>query len=162
MFCILMQVDKKLFENFFGWECSSYGGFRTLKLIDFLHAGTNLCKLKHDWKFLDGYVQKLVWPVWPEDSKIDCISEMSRWNKLIFSSLYKFRNVDSMISGWKWSKMAIKICYIWRMNVLIELIFWMLKVMQCFLVRLISYSFPFKYWGSAAVVLVCLFLPLVN
>ena len=118
MFCILMQVDKKLFENFFGWECSSYGGFRTLKLIDFLHAGTNLCKLKHDWKFLDGYVQKWVWPVWPQDSKIDCISEMSRWNKLIFSSLYKFRNVDSMISGWKWSKMAIKICYIWRMNVL--------------------------------------------
>ena len=34
--------------------------------------------------FLGGHGQKWVWPVWLRDSKIDCISRMNRWNKLIF------------------------------------------------------------------------------
>ena len=54
--------------------------------------------------------QKWVWPVWSWDFKIDCISEMNRWNKLIF--LHAGTNpgklkVDSTIFGWVFSKMAM-------------------------------------------------------
>ena len=38
-----------------------------------------------------GNCQKWVLPVWSRDSKIDCISKMNRWNKLIFACWYKFR-----------------------------------------------------------------------
>ena len=34
---------------------------------------------------------KMVWPFWSQDSKIDCISKMSRWNKLIFSMLVQIQ-----------------------------------------------------------------------
>ena len=37
--------------------------------------------IKHS---LGGRVQKCVWPVRSLDSKIDCISKMYRWSKLIF------------------------------------------------------------------------------
>ena len=43
-----------------------------MKLPDFLHVDTNSPKLK-----------KWVWPVWSQDSIIDCISRTNRWNELI-------------------------------------------------------------------------------
>ena len=49
-----------------------------------------------------------------------------------------------------------KICCILRKNLRIELIFWMLIVMQNFLVRLISYSLTFKCWESTLVVILVL------
>ena len=43
-----------------------------------------------------------------------------------------------------------------KMNICIQLIIWMLIVMQQFLVRLISYSLTSKCWGSTAAVLLVL------
>ena len=37
--------------------------------------------------FLGEHGQKWVSPVWSWDSKIGCISEMNKWNKLIFCML---------------------------------------------------------------------------
>ena len=63
--------------------------------------------------------------------------------------------------GQKWPLLfrswETKICSTIRMNLWIELIFWMLIVMQEFLVRLIPYSLTFKWWGSTAVVLLVSF-----
>ena len=55
----------------------------------------DLQKLKADQKVLGGHCQKWVWPVWSQDSKIDCISNMSRWNKLIFCMLVQIRKAKS-------------------------------------------------------------------
>ena len=46
---------------------------KSMKQSDFLHADTNSLKLKVDQNFLDGHGQKWMWPVWSQDSKIDCI-----------------------------------------------------------------------------------------
>ena len=62
-----------------------------MELTDFLHADTNSHKLKGDLKFSVGYGPKWVWSVWSHDSKIDCISKMSRWNKLIFYILVQIQ-----------------------------------------------------------------------
>ena len=73
-------------------------------------------------------------------------------------------NVDSIIFEWTWSKIAMafsssgpKICCILRVNLWIELISWMLIVMQQFLVRLISYSLTFKCCDFTEVVLLARF-----
>ena len=42
---------------------------------EFLHDGTNLCKLKLLENFWDEHDQKWVWPVWSWDSKIYCIQK---------------------------------------------------------------------------------------
>ena len=44
-----------------------------MKQSHFLHVDTNSLKLKVDQNFLDGHGQKWMWPVWSQDSKIDCI-----------------------------------------------------------------------------------------
>ena len=71
--------------------------------------------------------------------------------------------VDSMIFMWTWSKMVMAFWFVrpWNLlylynktmnwNLWIELIFWMLIVMQIFFVRQISYPFTFNCWGSTAV-----------
>ena len=80
------------------------------------------------------------WPVRAWDSKIGCISKMSRWNKLIFGLLVQILEsfkIDSVIFWWACSKLAVvffsswghKICCILKNNLWIEL-FWMLIMMQ--------------------------------
>ena len=54
---------------------------------DFLHAGTNSCKLKERQKFRGWCGQKWIWPVEWWDSKIDSIWRMNKWNNLIFGML---------------------------------------------------------------------------
>ena len=49
-----------------------------MELTDFLQAGTNLDKLKGDWKFLGGNSKKWVRLIWSQDSKIDYIWRMNR------------------------------------------------------------------------------------
>ena len=46
-------------------------------------------KLKVDRVFLVGHNQKWVWPTCSWDSRIDYVSRMNRWNKLIFCRLVK-------------------------------------------------------------------------
>ena len=84
------------------------------------------------------------------------MQKMNRWKKVMFSCWYKFRKAKCWFNyfGVVWSEMAMlfsswgpKISCTLRVN------FWMLIVMQQFLVRLISYSLIFKCWGSTAVVL---------
>ena len=54
---------------------------------DFMHFDTDSQKSKVCKIVLDGHGQKCVWPVWSRNSKINCISKMSRRNKLIFCML---------------------------------------------------------------------------
>ena len=42
-------------------------------------------------KFWGGHSRGWMWPVWSQDSKIDCISRMNRWNKLIFCMLVQIK-----------------------------------------------------------------------
>ena len=44
---------------------------------------------------MNGHRQKYVCPVWSQDSKIDCILRMNRWNELIFACRSKFRKAKS-------------------------------------------------------------------
>ena len=63
-------------------------------------------------KFLVGYGQKWVWPVWSCDSKINCFLRMNLWNELIFCMLVQIEEslkVISMIFGWAWSKIGVAI-----------------------------------------------------
>ena len=57
-----------------------------------------------------GKGQKRVWPVWSQDSKIDCNSKINRWNKLIFlqdgTNSGKLK-VGLMIFGLVWSKVTM-------------------------------------------------------
>ena len=57
----------------------------------FLHVDTGFCMLIQIHKnekpmknLLGEHGQKWVWPAWLQDSKIDFISKMNRWNKLFF------------------------------------------------------------------------------
>ena len=111
-------------------------------VINWFFAGWyRFTKIKSWSKFyIYRHGQKWVWPVWSWDSRIDYISKMKRWNKLIFCILH-------------WYKFRIATGCTLRMNLWITLIFWMLIVMQYYLVILISYSLTFKCWGSFAVVL---------
>ena len=59
-----------------------------------MHVDTDSLKLKADEKNLVGHGQIWVWPVWSEVSKIDSISKVSRWIKLIFCMLVQ---VDCML-----------------------------------------------------------------
>ena len=77
-----------------------------------------------------GMVKTALWLVWSWDSKIDFISEMSRWNKLIF--LHDGTNsgklkvefwVDLVKIGHGFLVDDSKICCISRMNLRFELIF---------------------------------------
>ena len=80
---------------------------KSMKQPDFLHVNTNSRILKVIRIFLGGYSQKLVWPVWPQYSKTDCVSRMNRYMNCFF--LYVGTNsrklkVISMIFGWTLSK----------------------------------------------------------
>ena len=57
----------------------------------FLHVDTNSHKLKVGQKLFKRDSQKWAWPVWSWDSKIDCISRMTRSNELIFCMLVQFQ-----------------------------------------------------------------------
>ena len=57
----------------------------------FLHVDTNSHKLKVGQKLFKGDSQKWAWPVWSCDSKIDCISRMTRSNERIFCMLVQFQ-----------------------------------------------------------------------
>ena len=59
----------------------------------FLHAGTNSCKLKGDWKFWGWHGQKWVWAIWWQGSKTECIWRMSRWNNWFFACWYRFTKI---------------------------------------------------------------------
>ena len=121
-----------------------------------------LMQIHNSWKLMKnlfgGHGQKWVWPVWILDSKI---------YNLIFCMLVQVQGgwklIQSFLSvlcqRWQWlfSSWDPKTCIL-KMNLWIELIILMLIVMQQFLVRLISYSLAFKFWGSAAVVLLVSFV----
>ena len=55
-----------------------------------IHINQKLIK-----KFWGGCGQRWVWPVWSQDSKIDCISRMSWWNELIFCLLVQIQERES-------------------------------------------------------------------
>ena len=60
--------------------------------------------------FLDGHGQKWVWSVWAWDSKIECISKMNWWNKLIFFVCwYKCRKAKNWVSDF-WVGVVKNIC----------------------------------------------------
>ena len=83
-------------------------------------------------------------------------NEQMEWTNILHAGAnWGKLKVDSIIFGWVWSKMVVACQFrrpwcILRINIWIELIFWMLIVMQ-FLVRLISSS-TCRCWGSSAVV----------
>ena len=58
-----------------------------------MHVDTDLqlIQLNADQKFCVGMVKKWVWPVWSQESKIDCISKMNRLNELIFCMLVEIQ-----------------------------------------------------------------------
>ena len=74
-----------------GFYTQPYLQNKWLKLPDFVHVDTNSHKLAVDWNILCGHGQKWVWPAWSWDSKIDCISRMSRSNELIFCMLLEIQ-----------------------------------------------------------------------
>ena len=82
------------------------------------------------------------------NSKTDYITRMDRWNELRFfhaGANSGNEEIISMIYGhqkWAWlfSSWGHKICCIIRVNLWIELIFYMLTVMEYVLVRLAYYS----------------------
>ena len=79
-----------------------------------------------------------MWPVWSWDFKTDCISKMNIWNKLIFCMLVQIQKSWKLIQrllGGHCQKCP------W-------FDFWMLIVMQLFLVRLVSCSMTFNYRGE--------------
>ena len=49
---------------------------------DFVHVYTSSLKLKVDQKFF-----VWAWSVWSQESEIDCISRMNKWNELVFCML---------------------------------------------------------------------------
>ena len=57
----------------------------------FLHDNTDSQKLKAYQNFLGGHGQVLLWPASSWDSKINCISEMNWWNKLVFCMLVQIQ-----------------------------------------------------------------------
>ena len=82
IFAVSAQIPcwGKFFFLRYGPKCS-----QLIRLRDFLISHqrnsliyTNSRKLKVDQNFLGGPGQKWVWPVWSQDSKIDCTSRMNR------------------------------------------------------------------------------------
>ena len=71
--------------------------------------------------------------------------------------IQSFLSVPCQRWQWLFSSWDPKTCIL-KMNIWIELNILMLIVMQKFLVRLISYSLVFKFWGSTAVVLLVSFV----
>ena len=53
---------------------------KSMKQPYFLHVDTNSHKLKVDQKIWCERGQRWVWPACSQDSKIYCISRISRWN----------------------------------------------------------------------------------
>ena len=70
-----------------------------MELTVFLHAVTNLCKLKGAWKCLGCIWSKMRVTSLVADSKIDCIWRMSRCNNWFFVCWYRFTKIKS------WSEM---------------------------------------------------------
>ena len=62
-----------------------------MKEPDFLHVDPDSQKLKADQKFIEWAWSEWVWLVWSRDSKINCISKLNRWNKLIFCILVQIQ-----------------------------------------------------------------------
>ena len=60
-----------------------------MELTDFMHAGTISHKLKEIENFWGDHAQKLVWPVWSWDSK------MNRWNKVTFPWPHEFKKAKN-------------------------------------------------------------------
>ena len=184
-----------------------------MELTDFLHAGTNSCKLTGDWKFLGvSMIKNGCGQSGDRTLKLAVSEEWAGGINWLFACSYRFTNIKSwsrffwvgMVKNgcghsghwtleftvshkwtdginwflhagrnsgklkiddfwwvwlkwpWPFSSWDPKICCILIMNLWIELIFWMVIVMQYFLVRLISYSLTFKCRGSTAVVLLAL------
>ena len=68
---------------------------KLMKWSDFLHADTNLQKLKTNWIF---FVQKLVWSLWSQDSKIAVSQEWIDGINWFYAYWYNFRKVKSYSS----------------------------------------------------------------
>ena len=64
---------------------------KSIKWPNFQHVDTNSYKLKVDNIFWGGHGQKWAWPVWSQDSEIDCISKINRCNELIFCMLVQIQ-----------------------------------------------------------------------
>ena len=104
-----------------------------MELTDFLHAFTVSHKLKGDWKFFG-----LAW--WKMGVASHRNKKMNRWNKVIYSMLVRIQESQKSIQlflGWcieKWpwlfSSWDPRSCCTLKVNIWIELIFWMLIVMQ--------------------------------
>ena len=96
--------------------------------------------------------QKWVWPVWPWDSKIDCISKMNRWNKVIFSCWYQFREAKSWINDFWVGKgkngHGVLVC---------KTLKFVVSTTNYSIYSNLSYSFTFKYRGSSEAVLLVLY-----
>ena len=107
--------------------------------------------------FLDGHDQKWVWSVWSWHFKINSISRMKTWEKVMFACIGVYLGqlkFISMIFGWAWSKMGTtislnpKICSILKISLWIELSFFACRLwwaMQQFLVRLTCYSISLTF-----------------
>ena len=101
-----------LANHIVGFFNQSYLQSKSMKQSDFLDVDIHSHKIKVDEKCLGEHSQKWVWPVWSQDSKIDCISRINRWNELIF--LHAGENsgelkVISLILRWAFSKMGVAI-----------------------------------------------------
>ena len=60
-----------------GFSNQLFSKDKLIKQPNSLYVGINSQKLKADRKILVGHGQKLVWPIWPLGSKIDCISKIN-------------------------------------------------------------------------------------
>ena len=103
--------------------------------------------------FLMGHGQKWVWPIWSLDSKIDCISRKSWWNKLIVCMLirgHKIKSWSKIFGGghgqkwvwpvwsWyskmnRWNKVIFSCCYEFRKAKSWFNYFWVGMVKKCHL-----------------------------
>ena len=83
---LVPEICTKMFSanHIVGFFNQSYLQNKSLKQSDFLDVDIHSHKLKVDEKCLGEHSQKCAWPVWSQDSKIDCISRVNRWNELIF------------------------------------------------------------------------------
>ena len=130
------EHDQKWVWPFWWWDSLKFSVFEEWQME---YINKFFCMLIHDHKnsklikiFLGEHGQKWVWPVWPWGSK------MNRWNKVICSYWYEFRKAKSWFNYF-WVGMVKKghgflfhetLISVVRMNLWIELIFWMLIVMQ--------------------------------
>ena len=84
-----------------------------------------------------------------------CLTQSKNIRRVWFKERFTVNKIRTKVSNihkaklqrWQWlfSSWDPK-TYILKMNIWIELIIWILIVMQQFLVRLISYSLTFKWW----------------